>query len=166
MSCIKDDHHFTNTTDDTCAAALQGGCDLDCGGLLSQCAEAVTKKTRGLDEDDVDTALVRIFSQRIATGEFEPDANDVSYRKLGLEHFNTTAAQTLALETARQSMVLMKNDASALPIELQSVVSNTETHEDAVTQLNMVVAGKVECVHQPLVEQHRSWMYLRFISGG
>ena len=52
------DHHFTNTTDDTCAAALQGGCDLDCGGLLSQCAEAVTKKTRGLSEKDVETALV------------------------------------------------------------------------------------------------------------
>ena len=93
VSCIMGDHHFTNTTDDTCAAALQGGCDLDCGGLLSQCAEAVpslynlygrflcrivrricmdipmcalhvsctaqvTKKTRGLGEKDVDTALV------------------------------------------------------------------------------------------------------------
>ena len=46
VSCIKDDHHFTNTTEDTCAAALQGGCDLDCGGLLSQCAGAVAQKTR------------------------------------------------------------------------------------------------------------------------
>ena len=51
VSCIMDDHHFTNTTEDTCAAALQGGCDLDCGGLLSQCAQAVTEKTRGLGEE-------------------------------------------------------------------------------------------------------------------
>ena len=43
---------------------------------------------------------MRIFSQRIATGEFEPDANDVSYRQLGLEHFNTTEARALALDTA------------------------------------------------------------------
>ena len=43
---------------------------------------------------------VRVFSQRIATGEFEPDAADVSYRQIGLEHFNTTEARALALDTA------------------------------------------------------------------
>eukprot|EP01044_Picomonas_judraskeda_P006922 COSAG03_NODE_716_length_6124_cov_162.473693_7_plen_99_part_00 len=43
---------------------------------------------------------VRIFAQRIATGEFEPDAADVSYRRIGLEHFNTTEARALALDTA------------------------------------------------------------------
>ena len=43
---------------------------------------------------------VRIFSQRIATGEFEPHATDVSYRQIGLEHFNTTEARALALDTA------------------------------------------------------------------
>ena len=40
----------------------------------------------------------------------------MSYRRIGLEHFNTTAAQELALDTARQSVVLMKNDAATLPI--------------------------------------------------
>ena len=50
VSCIQDDHHFTNTTEDTCAVALQGGCDLDCGGLLAKCASAVGNGTRGLGE--------------------------------------------------------------------------------------------------------------------
>jgi beta-glucosidase-like glycosyl hydrolase len=55
--------------------------------------------------------------RRISTGEFEPEgAEGVSYRRIGLEHFNTTAAQELALDTARQSVVLMKNDAATLPI--------------------------------------------------
>jgi beta-glucosidase-like glycosyl hydrolase len=96
-------HHYTNTTEDTCAAALQGGCDLDCGGLLAQCTDAIQKKTRGLGTADVEQALVRIFSQRIETGEFD---EDVSYRTIGLEHFNTSAAQQLALEMARESMVM------------------------------------------------------------
>jgi beta-glucosidase-like glycosyl hydrolase len=38
VSCIMDAHKYTSTVEDTCAAALQGGCDLDCGGLLGKCS--------------------------------------------------------------------------------------------------------------------------------
>ena len=57
-----------------------------------------------MGETDVEKALVRVFSQRIETGEFDP-AETVSYRQIGLSHFNTSAAQALALETARQVRV-------------------------------------------------------------
>jgi hypothetical protein len=40
----------------------------------------------------------------------------VSYRQIGLQHFNTSFARALALDTARQSLVLMKNTARALPV--------------------------------------------------
>jgi len=144
VSCIQSDHKFTNTTEDTCAVALQGGCDLDCGGLLSQCAAAVGNGTRGLGEADVETALVRIFSQRIATGEFEPTVEEVSYRRLGLEHFNTSAAQKLALDTALQSIVLMKNVDQTLPIELatlENVDADATSGSESAPKLNLLVAG-------------------------
>ena len=34
VSCIQNAHHYTNTTEQTCAAGLQGGCDLDCGATF------------------------------------------------------------------------------------------------------------------------------------
>eukprot|EP01052_Picozoa_sp_SAG31_P034756 SAG31_NODE_4103_length_3579_cov_2.836494_4_plen_260_part_00 len=142
VSCIQNSHHYTNTTEDTCAVALHGGCDLDCGGLLAQCASAVRNHTRGLDVGDVDRALVRIFSQRIATGEFEPDgAESVSYRKIGLEHFNSSAAQQLALQTARESVVLMKNVARTLPISLPSLSVGVHTNTEDNQQLKILAAG-------------------------
>ena len=138
VSCIQNAHHFTNTTEDTCAAALQGGCDLDCGGLLAKCQNAVQQKTRGLSETDVERALTRIFSQRIETGEFDP-VETVSYRQIGLEHFNTSAAQRLALDVARQSLVLMKNTAATLPLVAPSAASDSDG--SGSSSLKVVAAG-------------------------
>lgn len=78
------------------------------GGQYAKCANAVTQKTNGLGQSDVEKALVRVFTQRIETGEFDAPET-VSYRQIGLSHFNTSAARQLALETARQSVVLLKN---------------------------------------------------------
>ena len=135
VGCIQNAHHFTNTTEDTCAVALQGGCDLDCGGLLAKCQNAVQQKTRGLSETDVERALTRIFSQRIETGEFDP-VETVSYRQIGLEHFNTSAAQRLALDVARQSLVLMKNTGATLPL-----VAPSRAASSGGSSLTVVAAG-------------------------
>lgn len=76
--------------------------------MYLKCQDAVEQKTNGLGQSDVEQALVRIFSQRIETGEFD-QAETVSYRQIGLSHFNTSAARRLALQTARESLVLLKN---------------------------------------------------------
>jgi beta-glucosidase len=60
-----------------------------------------------LDESDVDTAVRRILTMRFRLGEF--DEHD-PYSAVTDELVNCAAHQALALEAARQSIVLLKND--------------------------------------------------------
>jgi len=58
-----------------------------------------------LTEEDIDTAVVRVLATRFALGEFDDFVYPVD------NTLESKANQTLALEAARQSMTLMKNDA-------------------------------------------------------
>jgi beta-glucosidase len=69
-----------------------------------------------LHPSDVDTAVRRILSIRFRLGEFDPpEANP--YAAITEEVINCPAHQALALEAARQSIVLLKNTDSALPLD-------------------------------------------------
>ncbi|HZI33874.1 MAG TPA: PA14 domain-containing protein, partial [Candidatus Binatia bacterium] len=65
---------------------------------------------RGLvTESDLDEALRRLFYLRFKLGQFDP-SNRVPYRNIPISENNSPAHDQLALEAARQSLVLLKND--------------------------------------------------------
>ncbi len=62
------------------ALCIQAGTDLNCGGeYASQAINAVNEGV--LSEDDMDVALVRLFTSRMKTGEFDPAENVLTHRK-------------------------------------------------------------------------------------
>jgi beta-glucosidase len=92
------------------AWALRAGTQLNCKGdeyTLPNVEEAI--RAGVLSEDVLDDALVRVFTVRMATGEFDPAAQ-VSWTGITKDQIESTAHQELARTVAANSLVLLKND--------------------------------------------------------
>jgi beta-glucosidase len=69
-----------------------------------------------LDESDVDRAVRRALNVRFRLGEFDP-VEDNPYAQITADVINSAEHQELALETARQSIVLLKSECKLLPLD-------------------------------------------------
>jgi beta-glucosidase-like glycosyl hydrolase len=95
------------------AYALRAGTDLNCSGgenTLSNIQAAI--KAGALDVGVIDNALVKLFTIRMQTGEFDPPSQD-PYSKITKAQIQSPAHQALATEVADNSVVLLKNQAPA-----------------------------------------------------
>jgi beta-glucosidase-like glycosyl hydrolase len=111
--------NYTSTVQDTVAVALHAGCDLECGQFYKQHAqEALDNKT--IVEADIDLALTRTFSVLVRLGWFDPPEQQ-PYRQLTKDAVNTVDAQLLALQSAQEGIVLLKNLNNALPLNLDQL---------------------------------------------
>jgi beta-D-xylosidase 4 len=112
-------HHYTSTVQDTIAVALHTGMDIDCGSFYSKhIQEALDNRT--IVESDVDQALERTFDVLVRLGYFDPPEQQ-PYRHLTKDNVNTTEAQQLALQSAQESVVLLKNVNKALPLNIDQL---------------------------------------------
>lgn len=106
-------HLYSKDAAEASATALKAGNDLCSGKTYEALGEAVK---RGLvTEADLDVALRRLFTLRFRLGQFDPAAR-VAYRAIPASANDSPAHDALALEAARQSLVLLKND-GALPLD-------------------------------------------------
>ncbi len=106
-------HGLVGSPKAAAAMALRAGCDLNCGDTYQHLLEAVGKGM--LSEYDIDIALVNLFNIRFRLGMFAP-ADSVTYAQIPVEVIDSPANQALALEVARQSLVLLKNEGGLLPL--------------------------------------------------
>src|SRR5262249_54768719 len=67
-----------------------------------------------ITEADIDAAVGRVLALRARTGEFEPESDP--YAGIRADVVACDAHAPLALEAARASIVLLKNDSAALPL--------------------------------------------------
>ena len=101
------------------AVALHAGTDLNCGQFyLQNTQKALDNKT--IVEGDIDRALIRLFNVLIRVGYFDPPEQQV-YRQYNKDNVNTVEAQELALRTAQESIVLLKNLNRALPLNFDQL---------------------------------------------
>ena len=106
-------HGFTRDAAEASALAVKAGTDLCSGETYKALPEALR---RGLaSEADLDLALRRLFRLRFLLGQFDP-AVRVPYAAIPLAEVDAPAHDRLALEAARQSLVLLKNDGT-LPLD-------------------------------------------------
>ncbi len=96
------------------AAAVQAGTQLDCGTEYKNLVEAVHRKL--IAEADIDRAVEKLFVARIRLGMFDPPER-VPFSDLSMADVSTADNQALCLQVARESMVLLKNEGSALPLK-------------------------------------------------
>ena len=103
----KGGHGYSKDAAEASAAAIKTGTDLCSGVTYEALGEALS---RGLvTTADIDVALRRLFTLRMRLGEFDP-AERVPFRAIPASANATPEHDRLALETARQSLVLLKND--------------------------------------------------------
>lgn len=108
--------NYTSTVQDTVAVALHAGTDLECGQYYKKYGQvALDNKT--IVESDLDRALVRTFTVLVRLGWFDPPEQQ-PYRQLNQDNVNTVDAQLTALQSAQESIVLLKNLNNALPLNL------------------------------------------------
>ncbi len=94
-------------------AAIQAGTDLNCGVEYGNLIDAV--KSGLLKESDLDLPLRRLFTARFKLGLFDPPAQ-VKYARIPYSVNDSPEHRQLALETARKSIVLLKNEGNTLPL--------------------------------------------------
>ena len=114
-------HKFKPTQEEGVAASLEAGTDLICGSPQSRvklerdaALNAVRQGT--LPESVLDTAVIRTLTARFRLGMFDPPAL-VPWSNLRASANDTPAHRALALKTARESLVLLKNENHFLPLK-------------------------------------------------
>jgi len=114
ISDIHQGHGFVLTLEQAAALAVKAGTDLSCGPEFS--ALPFAGRNRLLSSDDVDRAVKRLFEARFRLGMFDPP-DRVPWSKLTLADNDTPAHRQVALEAARKSIVLLKNEHNTLPLK-------------------------------------------------
>jgi beta-glucosidase len=123
---IYSNHRLVKTPAEAAALAVKNGCDLECGCTYNipcyycQLNEAVELGL--LSEADLDRAVKRLFMARFRLGMFDPD-EQVSYAQIPFSVVDSPAHRELALEVARQSLVLLKNQNNRLPLDKDKIKS-------------------------------------------
>jgi len=106
-------HKIAESPENATAMAVKAGCDLNCGCTYEHLLAAVGRGL--LSENDIDRSLVQLMTVRFRLGMFDPE-EQVPYSSIPFEVVESPANQALALEVARQSMVLLKNEDNFLPL--------------------------------------------------
>lgn len=111
---FKPGHHETSPDAPSAAAeAVLSGTDLECGYIYENLNEAVKKGL--ISEAQIDVSIKRLLKERFALGEMD-DPSLVEWNRISMDTVNCPTHKALALEAARQSMVLLWNKNQALPL--------------------------------------------------
>jgi len=106
-------HHIVETAAEASAIAVMAGNDLNCGRAYDSLVSAV--KQGMLAEADLDVSVKRLMTARMKLGMFDPP-EDVPWTGLDVQIVASAKHHRVALETARKSMVLLKNEKNTLPL--------------------------------------------------
>jgi beta-glucosidase len=106
-------HKIVPTPEEAAALAVRSGCDLNCGNTYSYLTKAVEKDL--IEEKEIDLAIKRLFLARIKLGLLNAP-NKTPFSEISEKFLESETHQKLALKTARESMVLLKNQKETLPI--------------------------------------------------
>jgi beta-glucosidase len=107
-------HQFTRDNEHGSAAAVRAGTDTTCGTEYVALVKAVRDGL--IKESEIDTAVQRLFTARMRLGMFDPP-DSTPYNRVPMSDVDSAEHRRLALEVARESMVLLKNRNGVLPLK-------------------------------------------------
>ncbi len=106
------EHHMvTHSMQESVALALANGCDINCGNAYLHMLSAYHQGL--VTEEQIDTACVHAMTTRMRLGLFD---DDCEFNAIGYEKNAAPEHVEVALDAARKSMVLLKND-GILPLD-------------------------------------------------
>jgi len=113
ISDIHERHRVAACSAESAALSVRAGCDLECGCVYAGLLSAVQQGLIG--EGEIDTALTRLMLARLRLGMFDPPER-VPWAAIPYEVNDCEQHRRLALEMARQSLVLLRNEGDLLPL--------------------------------------------------
>jgi beta-glucosidase len=123
---IYHNHRMVDSAAEAAALAVKNGCDLECCATYGipcnygHIGEAIEQGL--LTEEDVDRSVRRLFMARFRLGTFDPPAQ-VPYTRIPFDVVDSPEHREVALEVARQSLVLLKNQDHLLPLDRDAINS-------------------------------------------
>ncbi|KAG5377061.1 hypothetical protein IGI04_041657 [Brassica rapa subsp. trilocularis] len=122
VATIFDYQGYTNSAEEAVADAIKAGVDINCGTYMVRHTQAAIDKGK-VSEEQIDRALLNLFAVQLRLGLFDGNPKQGRYAKLGANDICTSSHRELALEAARQGIVLLKNDHKLLPLKKRHVSS-------------------------------------------
>ena len=110
-------HGVSTSSSDASAKAVIAGTDVECGGNYASLPRAV--KEGRITEEQINTSVIRLLTERFALGDFD-DETLVPWKRIPASVIASKEHKALALQMARQSMVLLKNN-GVLPLRKEGV---------------------------------------------
>jgi beta-glucosidase len=118
ISDIYASHHYVSTAVEAAAGGVLAGTDLNCGSTYQDnLVQAIQQEL--LSEADIDRAVARLLMARFRLGEFDPPEL-VPYTSIPASRLDCQQHRDLALKTALESMVLLKNN-GILPLAVNAI---------------------------------------------
>lgn len=116
---IYTDHKIVATAEEAAALAVKSGCDLNCGSTYSHLEKSVAQGL--ITEKEIDVSLKRLLTARVKLGLLNTDEN-MPFSDFNDARIESKNHQELALKTARESLVLLKNEGQVLPLSKKTKV--------------------------------------------
>ncbi|MDR2679406.1 MAG: glycoside hydrolase family 3 C-terminal domain-containing protein [Tannerella sp.] len=115
-------HKYVKTGEAAATLSIKAGLDLECGDNIYIRPLLNAYRQKMVSDADIDSAAFHVLRARMRLGLFDNPANN-PYNKIPPSTVGSPEHKELALEAARQSIVLLKNDKNTLPIDLKKVKS-------------------------------------------
>lgn len=120
---IVNDHHYYDNYKEAVAHSIKAGIDSITDDKDKSCAAIREALAEGLlSESDLDVALINTFRVRFLLGEFDTD-EEVPYANTPESKLCAPEHAELSLRAARESIVLLKNENNALPLNKEKLSS-------------------------------------------
>lgn len=113
-------HKVTSTKQESAALAINNGCDLNCGSMYKYLVKGVEEGL--ITEETIDRSVKRLMMTRMKLGMFDEE-KDVPFANIPFEVNDSKEHNELALEGAKKSLVLLKNENNMLPLDKEQTKS-------------------------------------------
>lgn len=115
-------HKYVKTKEAAATLAIKAGLDLECGDDVYMESLLNAYRLGMVSDADIDSAAYHVLRARMRLGLFDnPEHN--KYNRISPSVVGSPEHKQLALEAARQSIVLLKNDKNMLPLDMKKIKS-------------------------------------------
>ncbi|GKV44047.1 hypothetical protein SLEP1_g51276 [Rubroshorea leprosula] len=115
VAIIQNNQGYAKSPEDAVVDVLKAGVDVECGSYLRKYTKSAVEQKK-LPESEIDRALHHLFYVRMRLGLFNGNPIQQPFGNIGPDQVCSPEHQILALEVARNGIVLLKNDKKLLPL--------------------------------------------------